>query len=410
MTEKPVPTQSVIVIGAGPAGLAAGTAFAQTGKNVTVIERNDSAGSKLLLSGQGQCNVTHTGSVDEFLQHYGSMKQSRFIKPALCNFDNQSAMQFFEQSGVPLWIRDDGKVFPKSLKAKDILNALLQKLKEAGGKLVTNTFVRRGEKTGSTQKDCIFTLETNSGIFSSDILVIATGGKSYPVTGSDGNGYRLAEMFGHRIIPPKPALTAVTVRDYPFADSAGTVLADVPVEVLRNGKPLAKNTGSVLLTHTGLSGPCILNISRFIESGDVLQVQLISDRLPPDLYTGRKTLKNVLQTLGFSETFLQQLLRVLDIPPMQPAAETNRSMRQQLESALLRFPFAVKMTGNWNESAATAGGVDINEVKRQTMESRLVSGLYFCGEVLDVDGGSGGYNIQFALSSGILCAKHYALR
>ncbi|MDR3181680.1 MAG: aminoacetone oxidase family FAD-binding enzyme [Planctomycetaceae bacterium] len=390
--------RSIVVIGAGPAGLAAGIAAAQCGHHVTVLERNNTAGKKLLLSGQGQCNVTHSGSVSDFLTHYGSAQQGRFVRPALYHFDNEAVMRFFADAGVPLWIRRDGKVFPKSMQAKDILNALLRKLGQSGGQLVTNTCVQCAEKGNDG-----FRIETNSGTVTADSLIIAAGGQSYPATGSDGNGYRLAESFGHRIVTVKPALTAVSVRDYAFSESAGTAFADIPFQIVHNGKVSAKRCGSVLLTHTGLSGPGILDASRLIESGDIIRLQLIPpEKLSPDLYSGKRTLKNVLQTLGLPETFLLQLFRLLDIPVTQAAAETNRLQRQRLESALTRCTFSVQQCGTWHEAMATAGGVDLTEVERQTLESRLVRGLYFCGEVLDIDGSTGGYNIQFALSSGFL--------
>jgi predicted Rossmann fold flavoprotein len=388
----------VLIIGAGPAGLAAGIAWAKTNRSVCILERNSNAGKKLLLSGSGQCNVTHRGTAEEFLQHYGSSAKGNFVKPCYLAFDNAALKQFFAERGVPLLEREDGKVFPKSLNAEDLLNVLLKEFKKSGGTLQTETLVRHVRKTPDG-----FEAETDGGRFRSQKLVIAAGGQSYPATGSQGDGFRFAAALGHRIVPPKPALSPVMVQNYPFGNCAGISLSGVPVHLFRSGSPVKKSCGDVLFTHRGLSGPVILDMSRSIEPGDILSVQMASpDKLPETLFTGRKTLKNVLLCSGLPEKLLLQLLDILRIPPELPAAETNREIRRKIIQHLTAFPFTAVRTGDWNQAMATSGGVALGEVHRQTMASRLVSGLYFCGEVLDVDGGTGGYNIHFALSSGMI--------
>ena len=388
----------MLILGAGPAGLACGIAAARCGEQVDILEKNSQPGVKLRLAGSGQCNLTHGGSTDDFLNHYGGAKQSRFVKPALFAFPNTETIRFFEQSGVPLFEREDGKIFPRSLRSGDVLRALREQFETGGGHLHTGIEIHTVRRT-----DDGFLAETNQGMFSSNRLAIATGGMSYPQTGSTGDGYRWAEQFGHKIAPPHPALTPVIVQRYPFADASGISFENVPIDVYRNGKKIRRGYGDVLLTHRGLSGPGILDLSRFLEPLDTLRLPVCrnADELE-SLLIGKKRLKNALLPLGIPDRLLQLLLSVLGISPETSAAEVDRDTRHQLQRALEGFPFVIKRLGGFDEAMATSGGIALEEVNRQTMESRLVPGLFFCGEVLDIDGDTGGYNIQFALSAGFL--------
>jgi predicted Rossmann fold flavoprotein len=392
----------VFVVGAGPSGLAAGIASAGNGCGaVCVLERNTESGRKFLLSGSGQCNVTHGGDIADFPNHYGGTKKARFVKPALLSFDNIDLIRFFEQRGVPFLEREDGKIFPRSLKSADLLNILVAEFKEQGGILQTETVVKNIVKTGSG-----FLLTTNRGEFCAEKLILATGGQSYPSTGSQGDGFRFAAQLGHQLVKPKPALTPVVVRNYCFAGLSGISFWSAKIEIHRNGKRLKSGRGDVLLTHRGLSGPGILDMSRDMEAGDKLLIALIKpEEFVSDIFTGKKTLKNALQQFGIAERFLVRILESLNITPDQPVAETKHETRKQLESALTGYPFVIESLGGWNEAMATNGGVALEEVNRQTMESRIISGLYFCGELLDIDGDTGGYNIQFALSSGFMAGN-----
>ena len=395
----------MLIIGAGPAGLACGIAAASRRKQVIVLEKNSQPGVKLRLAGSGQCNLTHGGSLDDFLHHYGGTKQSRFVKPALFAFPNMETVRFFEQRGTPLFEREDGKVFPQSLNSGDVLRVLTNELAKNGGVLHTGIEICSVRQSGAE-----FCVETNQGIFTSNRLAIATGGKSYPKTGSTGDGYRWAEEFGHRIVPPRPGLTPVIVENYPFAEAAGFAFENVPIDVVRNGKKIRQGCGDVLLTHRGLSGPGILDMSRYLEPLDILRLPIcrrsadLSAELE-SLLCGKKILKNVLTPLGIPDRLILLLLRELGISPETAAAEVDRLTRHRLKQSLRGFSFVVKRLGGFEEAMSTCGGVALEEVNRQTMESRLVSGLFFCGEVLDVDGDTGGYNIQFALSSGFLAGS-----
>jgi len=403
----------MLVLGAGVAGLACGIAAALRGKQVIVLEKNDQPGIKLRLAGSGQCNLTHGGAIDDFLDHYGGAKKSRFVKPALFAFPNTETVRFFEQRGVPLFEREDGKVFPRSLQSGDVLRVLLRELEANGGHLRTGVEVFAVRKFAARKTEAEFHVETNQGLFSSKRLAIATGGMSYPKTGSTGDGYRWAQQWGHRVLPPRPALTPVIVERYPFAEAAGISFENVPIDVYREGKKLRRGHGDVLLTHRGLSGPGILDLSRFLEPKDVLRLPIchniakhnVAKHSTAELESclkGKKLLKNALLSLGIPERLLLKVLTEIGISPEASAAEIDRPTRQRLNDALSGFPFVIQRLGGFDEAMATSGGIALEEVNRQTMESRLVSGLYFCGEVLDVDGDTGGYNIQFALSSGFL--------
>lgn len=391
----------MIVLGAGPAGLFCGLTAVQNGEQVVVLEKNSQPGMKLRMSGSGQCNLTHGGSIDSFLNHFGGKNKSRFVKPALFAFPNTEIIRFFEQCGVPLFEREDGKIFPRSLKSGDILRVMLNELKRHGGECRTGVHV-----FAVKQADNGFCVETNQGTFSTNRLTIATGGCSYPVTGSTGDGYRWAEQWKHRIVPPRPALTHVLIEMYPFADASGISFDNVPIEVYRQGKKICQGQGDVLLTHHGLSGPGILDLSRFLKPQDTLRLPISRNVAEFDsLFSGKKRLKNALIPLGIPERLLLCLLTALDISPETSASEMNRRDRQRLQRMISAYPFVIKRLGGFEEAMATSGGVALEGVNRQTMESRLVSGLFFCGEVLDIDGDTGGYNIQFALSSGFLAGK-----
>jgi predicted Rossmann fold flavoprotein len=386
---KNLPRYEFVIVGAGVAGLCA-AAFCDD--NVLVIERNNEAGKKLLLSGSGQCNITHAGKISDFLPHYGNEQKKHFVKPALLSFDNNAVINFFAQHGVPIYEREDGKIFPQSMQSRDVRNALAKLIK---GKILTNTVVNN-----VTKIDDGFLIETDSSKILSSKLLLTTGGCSYPSTGSKGDGLKFAQSLGHTITAPRPALVPVIVQDFKFADFAGTSFTQTQIEIFRNGKKFCEGKGDVLITHRGLSGPGILDLSRYIEPLDEIKIPIIDPQSESEIFNGKKTLKNALANTSITLRFVVQLLRQFDIPLDLPVAEVPRKIRKLLNYV----SFTVEQTGNWNEAMTTTGGITIDEVKRQTLESRIVSGLFFAGEILDIDGDCGGYNIQFALASGKLAA------
>ena len=390
------------------AGLACGAFLSPEAGPTVILEKKSQPGRKLLLSGSGQCNVTHVGDIRDFPARYGG--HDRFVKPALRAMTNEMMMRFFEEGGVPLVTEPNGKVFPASRRSRDILDALLVSCRGNGTEIRHHFSVDAVEKTSSG-----FRVRTDSGEpFETTRLVLATGGCSYPATGSNGDGYRLAESLGHPVTPPRPALSPVLVRNFPLAAAAGIGLPQATIALLRNGRKVKETTGDLLLTHRGLSGPVILDLSRYLLPNDQLRFSLIPDfrdaaTLESALLEivenqGRRTLKTLLGGLGLPDRLAELLLKQQQIPTNRRGAELIKAERRIICQTVTEMTLTVESLGGWNEAMATAGGVALEHINPKTLESRLVPGLFFCGELLDVDGDCGGFNMQFAFSSGYLVA------
>jgi hypothetical protein len=401
---------TVVIVGGGPAGLFCGLQAAGAGRRVIVLEKKSACGRKLLITGTGQCNLTHDGAVTEFLSHYGD--HGKFLRPALMNFTNLDLIAFFADRGVRTISEPQGKVFPASRKATEVLAALLDCCRERGVEVRCSEPVQevRREQDG-------FLVLTGAGTYHADSLVIATGGASYPGTGSTGDGYRMAESLGHTIAPVAPALAAVLVDGYPFADLAGISFAGVTISQFREKKRLRQHTGDLLLTHHGLSGPGILDHSRQIHPGDLLKVSFLPgmdrDGVARDLEgriaaNGNRLVRTVLAEYPLPERLVRRLVELAGIPADMTAAHLAKQGRNGLVALLTECPFVVKRLEGFEVAMVTRGGVDLAGVNAKTMESRLVPHLYFAGEVLDIDGDTGGYNLQAAFSTGALAAKQIA--
>ncbi len=381
-----------LIIGSGPAGLAAAIAY---GKGATVLERNSICGKKLLLSGSGQCNFTNDMAVPDFLEQ--CEPYSRFLKPALYHFDSQALISLLAERGCPAKVREDGKVFPASFRSSDVRDTLLRIAEDQGATFLYNhvaTELKRG-KDG-------FEIQTNQGVLLCQQLLIAGGGKSYPQTGSDGTAYALAESCGHHIIPPHPALAAIDVQGYGFYKScAGISLPNIRIKI---GKQ--HYSGDLLFTHKGLSGPVIINNSHHLRDGMELRICFASE---PDKKilalissSPDRKLVNALKALNLPEALLSAILSTCEILPNIKAAELRAAERKRLSAYLDSAPFIISHVEGFATAMLTAGGVDRSEVNPKTMESRLVPGLYFAGEVLDYNLPTGGFNIQMAFSTGHL--------
>ncbi|MFA6508315.1 MAG: NAD(P)/FAD-dependent oxidoreductase [Treponemataceae bacterium] len=405
-----------IVVGAGPAGLFAAVSAAEAGGHVLLLERMPSPGRKLLISGSGQCNLTHSGPVSDFLKRYGSA--GKFLRGALYAFSNEALAAYFVDRGLELEETEGGKMFPVSRRARDVLDILLSEL----GKL--DAEVRTGCRVLSARfSDGAFEVETETGTERSVSLIIATGGLSYPKTGSSGDGYALAASFGHRIIETAQALTPVVAVSggpspfAPFVSCAGNAIRDTSISVFHSGKKVAEGRGDVLFTHGGLSGPGILDLSRNIRVGDELRVSLVPGSGGPEgverrlLATlgehGKRSVARVLHDFGLADSVCRALMEVVGVASDVKASVLSRAARRALAVSLAEggdagLRFIVAEIGPWAEAMATRGGVDLSEIDPKRMESRLVPGLFFAGEVLDIDGDTGGFNIQAACSTGRL--------
>jgi hypothetical protein len=391
----------VIIIGAGPAGLF--TAIHCKNQKVIVLEKNSVPGKKLLISGTGRCNLTHDCKLSDFFDHYG--ENDRFLKTALHTFTNTDLIRFFNDHGLETVVDKNAKVFPASQKASDVLQVLLDSCKRNKIEIACNQQVVEVAKTETE-----FEIKTNSTLFQSKFLVITTGGMSYPTTGSTGDGYHFAKQLGHSVVPPKPSLSPVFIRDYTMASISGVSVQNKAVYLYRANKKISENRGDIGFTHKGLSGPGILDFSRHIMSNDVLKVNFAD--INPDEFRnllikaaekdGKSAIQTFLKRYDLPRSLVLFILQSIKIDAETRLADITKVQRNQIIAAFCEYPFTVEKVGGFNMAMVTAGGVSLEEVNSKTMESKLVHGLYFAGEVLDIDGDTGGYNLQAAFSTGCL--------
>jgi predicted Rossmann fold flavoprotein len=404
----------LIIVGAGPSGLFCALNSMQKGKKILILEKKSSPGHKLLITGSGQCNITHDGDIQDFLNHYGD--HGRFLRPALLGFTNRDLISFFNEKGLGM-IREKGdKMFPETKRARDVLNVLIMQCQELGVAIECNQAVK-----SITRNEGGFLVNCEGSSYRSRLLVIATGGCSYPATGSSGDGYRFAEILGHRIAEIGPALTPLLIKDYPFSDLAGLSFPDMKISLYRHAK-IREHRGDILFTHEGLSGPGILDLSRYIRAEDVLKLSFVPEdkREALEKWLVDKARQNggrsLLSVLADLPTFvppcvplplrlIRRILEISGIASYLQMAQLTREMRSCLIDNLTGLYLVVSdLCGN-NQAMVTRGGVETIEVNPKTMQSRLVKGLYLVGEVLDVDGDTGGYNLQAAFSTGMLAAR-----
>ena len=395
------------VIGAGPAGLFCAIQACAPGCRVLLLEKMDEPGKKLLLSGTGQCNLTHAGEMRDFLSHYGD--HGKWIKPSLFSFTNKALLAFFEERGLPMQAEENGKVFPQSRLSSDVLAVLLKECKSKGVE------IRCGEPvTGITRNNGGFEIITPHKTYHSTAVVITTGGASYPRTGSTGDGYRLSESLGQPVTETAPALTPLLIRNFPFAALAGISFEDMPFTVWRAGKKIGEFKGDVLFTHLGVSGPGILDASRYILPDDLIKLSFVGamkrEEFMADL--SKRVQENrtwqvstMLAGYPIPERLNRKLLKISDIPDDLKCNHFSAEQRTRLVTNCTEFPLTVTAPGGYAVAMVTRGGVALDGVNPKTMESKIVPNLYFAGEVLDIDGDTGGYNLQAAFSTGFLAAE-----
>ncbi|MDP3563707.1 MAG: NAD(P)/FAD-dependent oxidoreductase [Methanoregula sp.] len=396
-----------IIIGAGPAGLFCAIHAAAPGSRVLVLEKMDEPGKKLLLSGTGQCNITHAGEMRDFLSHYGD--HGKLLKPALFSFTNKALLAFFEERGLAMQAEDNGKVFPKTRLAADVLAVLLAECKMRGITLQCGEPV-----TGITCQNGGFGLVTPRATYRSTVVMITTGGSSYPKTGSTGDGVRFAQLLGQPVTETAPALTPLLIRNFPFAALAGISFENIPFTLWRAGKKVGEYRGDVLFTHLGVSGPGILDASRHIQPDDVIRLSFAGDvkreEFTADL--SRRVQENrtwnvstILAGYPIPERLNRKLLKISDIPDELKCNHFSAEQRTRLVTNCTEFPLTVTAPGGYAVAMVTRGGVALDGVNMKTMESKIIPGLFFAGEVLDIDGDTGGYNLQAAFSTGYVAAE-----
>ncbi|MBR6760656.1 MAG: NAD(P)/FAD-dependent oxidoreductase [Oscillospiraceae bacterium] len=395
----------VIIVGGGAAGCFAAIAAARRNRSVLLLDGNDRLGHKLSITGKGRCNVTNACDMDTLMANIP--RNGRFLYSAFSGCMPQDVMDFFEAEGVPLKIERGRRVFPQSDQAADIVQALLRAMKRAGVKREQ----LRVDGLCMENDRCIGVRSGNAERFAESIL-LATGGASYPRTGSKGDGYRLAMQAGHTVISPQPSLVPIeTVESYPAAMS-GLSLKNVTLTVRNGKKSCFCEQGEMLFTHFGVSGPLVLSASAMMEPSDAASYVLEIDMKPAltaeqlDLRIQRdfaespnRMLGNTLQKL-LPSSMVPVMLELAALAPDQRVNAVTREQRQKLGAMIKAMPLHCKAMRPIAEAIVTRGGVSVKEVSPKTMESKLVSGLYFAGELLDVDAYTGGYNLQIAFATG----------
>lgn len=405
----------LIIIGAGPSGLFCAINSIQKDIirrewKILVIEKKDTPGRKLLISGSGRCNITHDGDIQAFLNHFGG--HGTFLRPALLGFTNLDLVTYFREKGLAMIREKGGKIFPETMQARDVLNILIEECMDMEVSIDCGQEVRSIAKAENG-----FRVTCEGRDYHSRLLVIATGGCSYPGTGSTGDGHRFARDLGHSIVEIGPALTPLIVKDYPFSELAGISFSDMGISLHRQGK-IGKMQGDILFTHQGLSGPAVLDLSRSVRPGDILKLSFVplEERGALDEWlrdrarsNGALILKTALAELPHSvplpPRLIKRILELSGIDADSTLAHLTREKRTQLTDNLTGLPLVVSELVGFNMAMVTRGGVDLLEINPKTMESRRVSGLYLVGEVLDIDGDTGGYNLQAAFSTGMLAAR-----
>lgn len=402
----------VIVIGAGPSGMMAAITSAQRGRRTCIIEKNNRPGRKLSICGKGRGNITNQCDMEDLMANIPG--NSRFLYSAFSKFDNYSVIDFFESNGVETKVERGGRVFPVSDSAKQLVSCMEDKLRQCGVRTYYSENVRRIFR----EEDGTFGVYTASGMeLYCKSLVIATGGKSYPATGSTGDGYAFAKEFGHTIVPPRPSLVPLRSADRDCARMQGLSLRNVSVDFYIDNSKVYSDFGEMMFTHFGVTGPVILSGSRGY--GLPFKSGYISIDLKPGL-TEEMLDKRILRDFGESpnkefSNCLSKLLPAKMIPVfvsrsgIAPDKQVNAITRQERSEIVALFKaFTVEISGTCSidEAIITAGGVSTKEVNPGTMESKLCPGLYFAGELLDVDGYTGGFNLTIAFSSGHLAGMN----
>ncbi|MEN8227455.1 MAG: NAD(P)/FAD-dependent oxidoreductase [Bacteroidota bacterium] len=402
-----------IVVGAGPAGLLAAGSASKEGNRVLVLEKMRQEGRKLLITGKGRCNITNDASVGEFIKHV--YPNGRFLRTALGYFFSKEILQLLHKYGVDTTCERGGRYFPSSNKSSDVLLALLKWVHEQ------KVEIRCGERVEEliVEDKAIKGVRANGKEFRADKVILATGGKSYPATGSNGEGYELARSVGHSIVHVRPALVPLETIGDVAQQLQGLTLKNVRAMVWVNGKKGGEEFGEMIFTHFGLSGPIILTLSRIVVDAlhqkskvevsvdlkPALDEQKLDTRLLRDLdESGKKRISNLFRN-WLPSSMIPVFMEIVGIDPEKEGHQVSSKERRKIRNLLKEFRFEISGHRSFKEAIITAGGVSTSEISSKTMESKLVSGLFFAGEMIDLDAETGGYNLQISYSTGWLAGK-----
>lgn len=403
----------VIVIGGGPAGMFAAIHAAKNGHQVTLFEKNEKLGKKLFITGKGRCNVTNAGDMEDLFSHVVSNR--KFLYSAFYGCDNRQVMDFFESYGIPLKVERGNRVFPVSDHSYDITDALSRALKEQHVKVFLNTRVQELILEGGCMKGVLL---ADGKREVADWVILATGGFSYQSTGSTGDGYRFAEESGHRITPVTPSLVPFEVRERWCLALQGLSLKNTAITIYQGKKKLYEDFGEMLFTHFGVSGPMILSasaaikpacyeeeLSLYLDLKPALDIEQLDKRVLKDFEEAKnKLFANAIVHL-FPGKMVPVMVELSGIDPQKKVNEISREERRRFVELIKHLPLTITGTRGWNEAIITRGGISVKDVNPSTMESKVVSHLSICGEVLDLDAYTGGYNLQIAWSTGYLAGS-----
>ena len=420
---------NVIIIGGGPAGMIAGISAAINGDKVTIIEKMNSCGKKLVITGKGRCNITNSTDINGFIEN--TPCNGRFLYSALNNFDNNDIIDLLEKEGVKTKVERGGRIFPFSDKAQDVLNALLKILKDLNVKILTNTEVKKiivnnGQVQGVEIKGLgVDVFDDPLEDLRADKIILATGGKSYPVTGSTGDGYKLAKELGHTITDIKPSLIPLISKNEECRKLQGLSLRNVEVKLKNNDKIIYQDFGEMLFTHYGVSGPVILsssahlirykNVNELLKNGSIkleidLKPALLEEKLDLRILRDFEEVKNKEFKNSLDKLLPQKLIPVViektKINPYKRVNEITKEERTTIVKVLKCFEITINGVRPIEEAIITSGGVSTKEINPKTMESKIVKGLYFAGEIIDVDAFTGGFNLQIAWSTGYVAGAN----
>ncbi|MBO5066859.1 MAG: NAD(P)/FAD-dependent oxidoreductase [Clostridia bacterium] len=402
----------IIVIGGGAAGMMAAYSAAKLNKKVILLEKNEKLGKKIYITGKGRCNLTANVSVPEFLSSV--VTNSKFLYGAINTLSPLDLMNLFEDNGLKLKTERGNRVFPESDKASDVTKTLEKVLIKLGVDIRLNTKVTNI----IVQDNKVVSVVTDKGSIDCESVVVCTGGVSYPLTGSSGDGYYFAKNLGHSIERIKPALVGIELCGSDFASMQGVSLKNVTLTAKVGDKIIYSDFGEMLFTHFGVSGPIVLSCSSFVNKFQANQVELVID-LKPALNTetlnnrlikefkenNTKALNNVLRAL-LPKALIEVVLKQAKVFVNKNCSEITVEERSRIINVLKGLKFKVKSLRSIDEAIITSGGVSVKEINPKTMESKLVKGLYFAGEVLDVDALTGGYNLQIAWCTGYVAGKY----
>jgi len=409
-----VPTK-IIVIGGGASGLMAAGRAAACGASVTLLEKMPRLGLKLGITGKGRCNVTNIGTINDYVVNF--TPDGRFLINALNRFFHHDLTDFLDAGGVPTVVERGQRVFPASNRALDVVSALLRFTKEHGVSIIKNCAVKHIRM----ENNRLVGLDTSCGYLAADRIILATGGASYPQTGSTGDGFRMAQELGHTIAPIRPYLVPLLIKEPYVKELQGLALKNVRASVYARGKKIGEEFGEMLFTHFGISGPIILSLSRAVVDHidkdrieialclkPALDAQTLDARLIREFQgQGKRQFKNILLAL-LPQRLAAIVPNLLAIPGEKKGAEITIEERRKLAGFLHDWRLTVSGARPLAEAIVTAGGVLTKEINPVTMESKKIQGLYFCGEIIDLQARTGGYNLQMAFTTGWVAGESAA--